>query len=51
MELLLFLLLLSLAKLYFARVFAHYYKYLVWNEKMFMHSAHYFNGRFDFKKD
>uniref|UniRef100_A0A1I8AZT9 Ovule protein n=1 Tax=Meloidogyne hapla TaxID=6305 RepID=A0A1I8AZT9_MELHA len=33
-----------MAKLYFARVFSHYYKYLVWNEKINIHSAQYFNG-------
>uniref|UniRef100_A0A915P2Y2 Uncharacterized protein n=1 Tax=Meloidogyne floridensis TaxID=298350 RepID=A0A915P2Y2_9BILA len=43
-ELLLFLFLLSMAKFYFVRVFSQYYKYLVWNEKINIHSAHYFNG-------
>jgi len=45
MELLLFILLLVSVKLYFARVFAHFYKYLVWSEKILIQSAQYINGR------
>lgn len=44
-ELLLFILILVSVKLYFARVFAHFYKYLVWNEKLAQHVAQYVDSR------
>ncbi|KAL3101964.1 hypothetical protein niasHS_003373 [Heterodera schachtii] len=44
-ELLLFVSLLASIKLHFARVFAHFYRYLTWNEQCSVHRAQYINGR------
>uniref|UniRef100_A0A914HVX8 Uncharacterized protein n=1 Tax=Globodera rostochiensis TaxID=31243 RepID=A0A914HVX8_GLORO len=44
-ELLLFVTLIASIKLHFARVFAHFFKYLTWNEQSLLHRAQYINGR------